>query len=105
MALDYCSMALNIQENLYGIKHQDVALTYSLIENKFDEVGNLPKEIVLIKDGVISKHHFEKKMGARINSKFIEKEEKKQLIEAYQQWVERNYSFFHLSSVICHIRS
>ena len=49
-----------------------------------------PKNIVLIKDGVITEHNFEEKMGARLKSKDLTKEEKQSLKETYEQWKSKS---------------
>ena len=49
-----------------------------------------PKNIVLIKDGVITEHHFEEKMGAYLKSKDLTKEEKQSLKETYEQWKSKS---------------
>ena len=43
-----------------------------------------------MKDGVISKHHFEKRLGFTFGVKQITKEEKQQINKAYKQWKEQN---------------
>ena len=48
------------------------------------------KNIVLIKDGVITEHHFEEKMGAYLKSKDLTKEEKQSLKETYEQWKNKS---------------
>ena len=78
VVLDYCGW--HIGEEL-------------VFEDKFKEVNKLPKDIVIIKDGVISKHHFEGRMGARVKTKDILKEEKQRLKESYERWKKKNSSY------------
>ncbi len=54
--------------------------------DKNDELKDKPKEIVVMKDGVITKHHFEKSIGTQLGIKFISKEEKQKITEAYHKW-------------------
>ena len=49
-----------------------------------------PKDIVVMKDGEISRHHFENKLGITFGVKQITKEEKQQINQAYKQWKEQN---------------
>ena len=52
----------------------------------FNAYQTQPKDIVVIKDGIITKHHFEAKIGAWIKTKDLTKEEKQLLKEAYEKW-------------------
>ena len=54
-----------------------------------DELRQSPKDIVVMKDGVISRHHFESKLGISFGVKPITKEEKQQINQAYKQWKEQ----------------
>lgn len=56
----------------------------------FNTYKTQPKNIVLIKDGVITEHHFEEKMGAYLKSKDLTKEEKQSLKETYEQWKSKS---------------
>lgn len=63
--------------------------TNSLLD-KLVELQGKPKTIVLMKDGVISKHHFKDAFGAEMGLKYITKEEKAQITEAYNKWKLQN---------------
>lgn len=54
--------------------------------DRADALRQSPKDIVVMKDGVISRHHFENKLGISFGVKQISKEEKQQINQAYQQW-------------------
>lgn len=41
-----------------------------------------------MKDGVITKHHFENKIGIQLGLKFVSKEEKLRITETYHKWKE-----------------
>jgi tetratricopeptide (TPR) repeat protein len=50
------------------------------------ETRGKPKDIVVLKDGVISKHHFEDVVGVRIVLKQVTEEERQRINEAYEKW-------------------
>lgn len=54
--------------------------------DKNKELNGKPKDIVVLKDGVITKHHFDNMIGARLGIKQITKEERKQINQLYEQW-------------------
>ena len=56
--------------------------------DKNDELKDKPKDIVVMKDGVITKHHFEDTIGIQLGIKFVSKEEKQKIMEAYHKWKE-----------------
>jgi tetratricopeptide (TPR) repeat protein len=58
--------------------------------DRADEMRQSPKDIVVMKDGEISRHHFENKLGITFGVKQITKEEKQQINQAYKQWKEQN---------------
>ncbi len=62
--------------------------TYML--DKIRELSDSPKDLVLMQNGVISSHHFEKRLGFTFGVKQITKEEKQQINQAYKQWKEQN---------------
>jgi tetratricopeptide (TPR) repeat protein len=45
-----------------------------------------PKDIVVWKDGIISKHHFEDFIGVNISLKQVTSEERQRINEAYEKW-------------------
>jgi tetratricopeptide (TPR) repeat protein len=56
--------------------------------DKNEELRGKPKDIVVMKDGVISRHHFENTIGVQFGIKPISKEERKKIDEAYKKWKE-----------------
>ena len=54
--------------------------------DKTKELQGKPKDIVVLKDGIITKHHFENSIGAQLGIKQITKEERKQINQLYKQW-------------------
>lgn len=54
-----------------------------------EELRGKPKDIVLYKDGVITKYHFENQIGMGFNIKVIGEKEKKLAEEAYKNWVAK----------------
>lgn len=56
--------------------------------DKNDELKDKPKDIVVMKDGVITKHHLEDTIGIQLGLKFVSKEEKQRITEAYHKWKE-----------------
>ena len=58
---------------------------FSLFD-KADEMRQQPKDIVVLKDGVVSRYHFENKLGITFGVKTVDKEMKQQINQAYQAW-------------------
>ena len=58
--------------------------------SKAEELRESPKDLLLMKDGVITKHHFENKLGFTFGVKQVTKEEKQHINQAYKQWKESN---------------
>ena len=54
-----------------------------------DELRQSPKDIVVMKDGVISTYHFDGKLGITFGVKQMTKEEKNQINQTYKQWKEQ----------------
>ena len=59
--------------------------------SKVDELLEFPKDLVLMKDGVVSRHHFEKRLGFNFGVKQMTKQEKQQINQAYKKWQEDNH--------------
>ncbi len=57
---------------------------------KDKEFKGKPKTIVVMKDGVISKHYFENTMGIQLSLKFVSKDEKARIAAAYKKWKQKN---------------
>lgn len=51
-----------------------------------DSLRGKPKTIVLLKDGVISSHHFDNQIGVELGLKEVSEEEKQQLVKTYKEW-------------------
>lgn len=49
-------------------------------------IGNNPKDLVVLKDGTITKHHFENKIGVIFEIKQITIEEREEINRLYEQW-------------------
>ena len=78
------------QEEYYLLEFAD--WNQNSLENLFDKNAELqgkPKNIVVMKDGVITKHHFEDKIGCQIGIKYVGKEEKQHIVELYNTWKDR----------------
>ena len=58
--------------------------------SKVDELLQSPKDLVLMKDGVVSRHHFENRLGFNFAVKQVTKDEKHKINQAYKQWLELN---------------
>lgn len=54
--------------------------------DKNAEYKGKPKDIVVLKDGVISKHHFEDVMGVQLGVKEITKEDRERINQLYKTW-------------------
>ena len=93
------SFTIDIVEGETPASSQGMSGQYYLLEfgdwniystkNLFDkntELQGKPKVIVVIKDGVITKHHFEDKIGCQIGIKYVGKEEKQRIVESYNKW-------------------
>ena len=59
------------------------------LESKNEELRGKPKIVVVMKDGVISEHSFENSIGAQISCKYVGKEEKQKIINAYKKWEKK----------------
>ena len=60
------------------------------IYEKMAEVRGKPKDILVLKDGVVSQHHFEDKIGIEQKIKEISKEERQRINKAYEDWKRQN---------------
>ena len=60
--------------------------SFDSIYDKNTELKGKPKDILVMKDGIISEHHFEDTMGVTIGLKYVDKEEKAAISEAYENW-------------------
>lgn len=93
------SFTIDIVEGENPTSAQGMSGQYSLLElgdwniystkNLFDkntELQGKPKDIVVMKDGAITKHHFEDKIGCQIGMKYVGKEEKQRIVESYNKW-------------------
>ncbi len=58
----------------------------SFISDKITEYKGKPKHILLLRDGKISQHYFEDAIGAQLSPKYVGKEEKLRITEAYNKW-------------------
>ena len=96
--LDHCYIA-TIDEGDTPAAQQGMSGEYILLEfadwnqhsqtSLFDkniEMRGKPKDIVVLKDGVITEHHFVNSIGAHLNVKQITKEERERINQLYEQW-------------------
>lgn len=81
----------------YGLKGEYYLLEYgdwtfmgitSLLDTIKDYQGKA-KDIVIMKDGIISQHHFENIIGVHFALKQIGKEEKESIIKKYNNWKKK----------------
>ena len=60
--------------------------SYVSLFDKSEEMKGKPKDIVVLKNGVISKHHFEDVMGVQLGVKEITHEERERINQLYKAW-------------------
>ena len=60
--------------------------SFDSLYEKNTELKGKPKDILVMKDGNISEHHFEDTTGVYIGLKYVGKEEKAAISEAYKEW-------------------
>lgn len=58
--------------------------------DKNNEMRGKSKDIVVMKDLAISKHHFENIIGIQLDFKKVGREEKERILKAYKAWKDRN---------------
>jgi len=58
--------------------------------DKAKEYQGKPKDLVVLKDGKISRYHFEDKMGLDMHMKQITTEEREQINQLYRKWKKKN---------------
>ena len=54
--------------------------------NVNESLRGLPKDITVMKEGEISRHHFENTIGVALGMKFVGKEKKQRILETYHNW-------------------
>ena len=67
----------------FGDWHQDSSTS---LYHKDSELKGKPKDIVVMKDGIITQHHLEETINAQLVVKYLSKEEKLGINEAYEKW-------------------
>ena len=98
-----CCFTITINEGETSTSQQGIIGEYILLEfgewnqdspiSIFEintELKGKPKDILVMKDGIISKHHFENIIGAQLGVKYIGKEEKQRINKAYEEWKAKN---------------
>ena len=60
------------------------------IFDRATELKESPKDLLLMKDGVISRHHFENKLGFTFGVKQVTREEQQKIHQSYKQWKAQN---------------
>ena len=58
--------------------------------DKSDEMRGKPKDIVVLKDGIINQYHFENAIGVELGIKEVSKEERLRINEIYERWKKEN---------------
>ena len=69
--------------------HWNIESATSLFDVNAEMMGK-PKTVTVMKDGIISQHHFENTIGVRLSLKNVGMQGKKQIIEAYRQYLSAN---------------
>ena len=99
---EHCFTASIIEGNtpasLQGLSGEYVLLEFSdwkeddmiSLFDKNDQLRGKPKDILILKNGIISKHHFENSIGAQLGIKHVSKEEKRSINKAYKEWKTKN---------------
>ena len=88
---DFTASQQSMSGEYYLLEYSDwnFETTIDLVE-KNNELRDKPKDIIVMKDGVITKHHFEDTIGLQLGLKFVSKEEKQKITEAYHKWKNNN---------------
>lgn len=75
-----------ISDEYYLLEYSD--WTYDSMDNTFNNVGKMkdkPQNMVVMKDGMITKYHFKDTIGMQFGLNYISKEEKQKITEAYHK--------------------
>ena len=99
---EYVFIATIVADDTPAAKH-GLAGEYLLLEyagwnqdcsmNLFDKNAELkgePKPLLLMKDGVIKRYQFENTIGVKLGLKYVGKEERQQVNDAYRKWKKEN---------------
>jgi len=73
--LEYADWNMNSKVSLYDI---------------FDQTKEAPIDIVIMRDDIVEKHHFEKNIGIRLHLKEVGKTERDRINKVYTQWKTKN---------------
>lgn len=100
--VDHCFIA-TVSNNDSPAKQQGLEGEYILLEladwtqdsqtsifEKNAELRGKPKSIVVMKNGVISKHFFDNSIGAQLGVKYVGAEEKQRINKLYEAWKKKN---------------
>ena len=60
------------------------------ILSRASELKNDPKDVVVMQDGMVSSYHFEDRLGLTFSIKSVNKQDRQQINQAYQQWKTQN---------------
>ncbi len=98
---EHCFTATIVEGNTPA-KQQGMSGEYVLLEfadwnqdsdtslfDKSEELKGKPKNILVMKDGIISQHHFENVIGAQSGLKYVGREEKQRINKAYEEWKKK----------------
>ena len=97
------SFTIEVTENDTPAAQQGMSGEYYLLEysdwkqdcttSLFDEMDKRrgkPKDLLVMKDGKVSLHHFENKIGIQYGIKEVGKEEKQRINKVYEAWKKQN---------------
>ena len=88
---DSSAAGLGMSGEYYLLEYEDwTQCSYINIYEKNMRLRGKPKDILVMKDGIISEHHFEDTIGFTIGLKYVGKEEKALLSEAYDNWKKQH---------------
>ncbi len=90
---DYPESQQGMSGEYYLLELEDWNLddTTCTLFDKDESLKGKPKTILVMKDGVISRHHFENTIGVRLGLRYVGKEEKTKITDAYNKWKGENH--------------
>lgn len=60
--------------------------SFSSIRNTVSSYQDKPKDLLLLRDGTISQHHFDGTMGIKIGFRYVDSSERQEIINTYTNW-------------------
>ena len=58
--------------------------------SELNEFRGKPKDILVMKNGIITQHHFENTIGAQFKVAEVSMEERQRINKAYEEWKKHN---------------